>query len=99
VGLFIFILTVLFFLLMEGFFSGSEFGVVAYNRVRLNILVNESNKAAELISKFLNESQMFLGTTLVGTNFCTVINTVIITTFLSSRFGEGKAAAFYRCHR
>ncbi|MBU1626454.1 DUF21 domain-containing protein, partial [bacterium] len=86
-------ITVLFFIILEGFFSGSEFGVVSYNRVRLNFLVKEGSKTAGMLSYFLKRSQSFLGTTLIGTNLCTVINTVIITSFLSSRYGEEKAAA------
>jgi len=91
--LLILISIVAFFILTEGFFSGSEFGVVAFNRVRLNYLVKEGNKSAVIISRFLKKSHLFLGTTLVGTNLCTVLNSVILTSFLSSKYGEEKGAA------
>jgi putative hemolysin len=87
------IMIVLFLIFAEGFFAGTEFGVVAFNRIRLNYLVKEGNKSAILLSNFLKKSHLFLGTTLVGTNLCTVLNSVIITSFLSFKFGEEKGAS------
>jgi putative hemolysin len=83
---------VFFFLIMEGFFSGSEFGVVSYNRLKLGILEKQGKRSAIILSRFLRNSHKFLATTLLGTNLCVVINTVLITAFFSEMYGEKKGA-------
>jgi CBS domain containing-hemolysin-like protein len=61
------------------FFSGIETGLVAINRLRLHHLVRRKVPGAETLQQFLQNIDMLLGTTLVGTNISvTVASTIAV---------------------
>ncbi len=64
-------------LLGSGFFEGMETGVISLNRMRLRHLAEAGDRAARILQNFLEQPDRLLGVTLVGTNICTVIASVI----------------------
>jgi putative hemolysin len=79
----------IFCLLAEGFFSGSEIGVVSADRVKLRHAAAQGSRGASLALKMLNKPEWLLSTTLVGTNISVVTNTTMATALMIQLFGEG----------
>lgn len=61
----------------EAFFSGSEIALVSVDRIRIKHLEKTGNRTAKLVSNTLKNPERILGTTLLGTNFCTITSTTI----------------------
>lgn len=64
-------------LLGSALYSGMETGVVSINRIRLQHLVRAKRRGADIIQRFLDQPDHLLGTTLVGTNLCNVVVSVV----------------------
>jgi putative hemolysin len=75
-------------LLLEGFFSGSEIGVVSADRVRLRHDAAKGSRGARLALDMLKKPEWLLSTTLVGTNISVVTNTTLATALMIELFGE-----------
>jgi putative hemolysin len=73
------ILVCLFCMLVVAFLSGVETGVTAINRMRIRHLVRKGDGAARILQGYLDDSDRLFGTTLVGTNLCIVIVSVLAT--------------------
>lgn len=78
---------VLFFIVMEAYFSGSEIGLISLNRIKLRHLVEAKVKVAVLIQKLLEKPDRLLSTTLVGTNIAVITSTALFTKILVDFFG------------
>jgi len=78
---------ILFCLIAQGFFSGSEIAIIASDKDRLKVNAGRS-KAAKFALKLLENPQILLATTLTGTNLAVITSTVTATGFLIDRFGE-----------
>lgn len=65
-------LLIIFFLLLKGFFSGSEIAMVNSDKVKLRHQAKMGNRGAALVLKLFRTPDVILGTTLVGTNLATV---------------------------
>jgi len=78
-----------FFILLEGFFSGSEMGLISINRIKLRHLVEAKIKTACQLQRLLNKPDRFLGTTLAGTNISVIAASCLFTGMIVSRFGTG----------
>ncbi len=76
-------------LLAEGFFSGSELGVVSADRMKLRHDAAKGSRGARLALDMLEQRpEWLLSTTLVGTNIAVVANSTIATALMISLFGE-----------
>ena len=75
-------------LLLEGFFSGSEIGVVSADRVRLRHDAAKGSRGARLAIAMLGKPEWLLSTTLVGTNISVVTTTTMATALMIELFGE-----------
>ena len=75
-------------LLAEGFFSGSEIGVVSADQMKLRHDAAKGSRGARLALKMLEKPEWLLSTTLVGTNIAVVTNTTIATALMVSLFGD-----------
>lgn len=82
----------IFFLLTEGFFSGSEIGIVSSDKMRLRHDAAKGSRGARLALKMLEKPEWLLSTTLVGTNISIVANSTLITALMVDLFGEQGAA-------
>ncbi len=69
--------SVIFFVLLEAFFSGSELALVSVNRAKLNLLA----KKDRALRDFLNNTESYITLTLFGYTFSIVLATVFYTYF------------------
>jgi CBS domain containing-hemolysin-like protein len=76
------------FLLLKGFFSGSEIALVNADKIKLRHKARQGNKGAILALKLLETPDVILGTTLVGTNISTVVLTTLGTVIMIRSFGS-----------
>jgi CBS domain containing-hemolysin-like protein len=72
-------------LLGTAFFAGIETGVISINRMRLRHKVEQGDASARIIERFLEHPDRLLGTTLVGTNLCMVVASILAAS-LGERF-------------
>ncbi len=75
-------------LLVEGFFSGSEIGVVSADQMKLRHDAATGSRGAKIALEMLKNPEWLLSTTLVGTNIAVVTNTTIATALVIELFGE-----------
>ncbi len=81
------ILAVVFCVMGEAFFSGMETGVISIRRLRLRHRLQKGDAAARTLAYFLEEPDRLLGTTLVGTNLCVVVSSVLWASMTPDRWG------------
>ncbi len=67
------LLIIIFFLVMKGFFSGSEIAMVNCDKIKMRHRAKLGNSGAKLVLKLFKTPDVILGTTLVGTNIATVV--------------------------
>ena len=87
---------VLFCVVMEGFFSGSEMAIVNADRLKLKAAADGGSAGAARALKMLEKPEFTLGTCLIGTNLCTVSGSTAATAALVAAwpdFGEALAIA------
>jgi putative hemolysin len=82
------VILILGFLMMEGFFSGSEIGVVSADQIKLRHAAAKGSRGAKLALHMLKKPEWLLATTLVGTNIAVVSNTTIATALIIQLFGQ-----------
>ncbi|MBN2302356.1 MAG: HlyC/CorC family transporter [Lentisphaerae bacterium] len=71
-------ITVIFLCMLgAAFFSGMETGIISIHRIRLRYFVKQGLKPARILQWFLDNTDRLLGTTLVGTNICIVVISVV----------------------
>lgn len=75
-------------LILEGFFSGSEIGVISADQIKLRHDAAKGSRGARLALKMLKKPEWLLSTTLVGTNIAVVTNTTIGTALMIQLFGD-----------
>jgi Mg2+/Co2+ transporter CorB len=89
------VLIILLCMVGTAFYAGIETGMISIHRMRLRHFVREGLPGAEILEGFLSKPDRLLGTTLVGTNLCMVIVSVVHTSLgarLSEKWGEPVAA-------
>ncbi|MGD8514903.1 MAG: HlyC/CorC family transporter, partial [Granulosicoccaceae bacterium] len=80
----ILLLLLFFLIIVSGFFSGSETGLMALNRYRLRHLARDRHAGALRASRLLEKPDRLLGLLLLGNNFVNILISVL-TTILSFR--------------
>ncbi len=87
--------TILLFLLVEGFLSGSEMAMVAADRKKLARFAHSGPRSARLTFRILQNPSWFLSAALVGSNLAEVANAALVTALLVGHFGaKGDFFAF-----
>ncbi len=81
-------LAMVIFLLLKGFFAGSEIALVNSDKIRLHHKANQGHNGSKLILKLFKSPDVLLGATLVGTNISTVVLTTLGTLLMIRYFGE-----------
>jgi len=84
--LFLFI-SLLSLLILSAFFSGSETGMMAANKIKLKNLSKKSDKGAKRALKLLKKPDLLLATILVGNNFANILASSIVTIIMLNYFG------------
>ena len=82
------LLVILVFLVLKGFFSGSELAMVNSDKIHLRHEARMGNAGAKLVLNLFRTPDVMLGTTLVGTNIATVTITTLGTLIFVRLFGD-----------
>ncbi|SMF35438.1 Mg2+ and Co2+ transporter CorB, contains DUF21, CBS pair, and CorC-HlyC domains [Alteromonadaceae bacterium Bs31] len=75
-------------ILLSGFFSSSETGMLSLNRYRLRHLVKKKHKGATRAAKLLERPDRLIGVILIGNNLVNILATLIAGTVTTHLFGE-----------
>jgi CBS domain containing-hemolysin-like protein len=81
-------IVILVCLLLEGFFSGSEIGVISADQIKLRHDAAKGSRGARMALDMLKNPEWLLSTTLVGTNIAVVTNTTVATALMMDLFGQ-----------
>jgi len=76
------------FILMEAFFSGSEIGMIAINRIKMKQKADDGNHSAQIVLDLLNTPERLFATTSLGTNLAVVSSTSIFTAYMVTNMGR-----------
>jgi CBS domain containing-hemolysin-like protein len=79
---------ILLFLVLKGFFSGSEIAIVNTDKLKLRHHAKTGDRSAGLLLKMLRTPDVILGTTLVGTNLATVTISTLGALICIQLFGD-----------
>ncbi len=85
----------LLLLVLSGFFSGSETGMMALNRHRLNHLVRKGNKSAKLTAQLLGKVDKLLGSILLGNTLLNVAAAAVTNIIILRLFGQDDWAILF----
>ena len=83
-----YLIAIILCIILAGFFSGAETGIISLNRLRLRNLVDSKVKKALLLKGFLENPEYFLSSTLVGTNLSVVIASALATSWAIKYFAD-----------
>jgi len=79
----------------SAFFSGSETGMMAINRYRLNTLVRKGNHAAKLTNRLLGQVDKLLGSVLLGNTLLNVAAAAVTNIIIMRLFGQDDWAILF----
>ncbi|MDP2143709.1 MAG: CNNM domain-containing protein [Gallionella sp.] len=82
----------LLLLICSAFFSGSETGMMAINRYRLNSLVRKGNRSAKLANRLLGQIDKLLGSILLGNTLVNVAAAAVANIIILRLFGQNDLA-------
>ena len=80
--------TLLILIILSGFFSSSETGLMAINRYRLKHLANSGHRGARLAQKLLTRPDRLIGLILLGNNMVNILAASIATVIAMRQFGD-----------
>ena len=80
-------ISLLSLLILSAFFSGSETGMMAANKIKLKNLSKKSDRGAKRALKLLKKPDLLLATILVGNNFANILASSIVTIIMLNYFG------------
>jgi Mg2+/Co2+ transporter CorB len=75
-------------IILSGFFSSSETGLMAMNRYRLRHLANKGHSGARLAQKLLRKPDRLIGMILLGNNLVNILAASIATVIAIRLFGD-----------
>ncbi len=93
--LFVALFAMFLFLVLKGFFSGSEIALVNSDKIKLRHKAKQGNRGAKLALGLFQKPDVLLSTTLVGTNISTIVITTIGALLMIQYVGDsGELYAF-----
>ncbi|MGB5292727.1 MAG: HlyC/CorC family transporter [Lysobacterales bacterium] len=75
-------------IILSGFFSSSETGLMAINRYRLKHLANKGHRGARVAQKLLTRPDRLIGLILLGNNMVNILAASIATVIAIRQFGD-----------
>ena len=81
-----------FLIILSGFFSGSETGLMSLNRYRLRHLADQKHKGAIRAQRLLDQPEKLIGLILLGNNFVNILASAIATVIGLRVMGEAGIA-------
>ena len=85
--------TLILLIIVSGFFSGSETGLISLNRYKLRHLTKSGHPGARRASQLLKRKDRLIGLILLGNNFVNILASAIATIIALRLWGEGGIAA------
>ena len=85
-SLLILFIVLIFLLIISGFFSGSETGMMAANKIKLKNLSKKSKNSAKRSLELLKKPDQLLSAILVGNNFANILASAIVTIIMIKYF-------------
>ncbi|WP_043874405.1 HlyC/CorC family transporter [Legionella massiliensis] len=82
----------LFLILLSGFFSSSEIGMMSINRYRLRHLVKMNNKQAVRVNQMLSRPDKLLSVVLIGNTLANIVASTIATLIGQRLYGDAGVA-------
>ena len=79
--------TLICLLIISGFFSGSETGMMAANKIKLRNLSKKSKTSAKRALNLLKRPDQLVSAILVGNNFANILASAIVTIIMLKYFG------------
>ncbi|MEQ9043583.1 MAG: HlyC/CorC family transporter [Sneathiellaceae bacterium] len=79
---------ILVLICLSAFFSGSETGLTAASRARINHLAQQGQRRALLVSRLLDRQERLIGTVLLGNNLVNILASSLATSVLITVFGD-----------
>ena len=79
---------IFFLIIISGFFSGSETGMLSLNRYRLKHLSKNNHKAAQRALDLLARPERLIGVILIGNNLVNILASAIATVIAIRLFGD-----------
>lgn len=83
------IISIVFFLLLQAFFAGSEIALVSCDKIKMRSLAEAGSKGARMVLNAFDEVEKYLGTSLVGINLALITSTLILTFYMEKNYGKG----------
>lgn len=80
-------LSLISLLILSAFFSGSETGMMAANKIKLKNLSKKPDRGAKRALNLLKKPDLLLATILVGNNFANILASSIVTIIMLNYFG------------
>jgi Mg2+/Co2+ transporter CorB len=84
--------SILFLLILSGFFSGSETALTASSRGQLKSRAEKGDKGAGKALKLTEDSERLIGSILLGNNLVNILATSLATAMFTRLFGESGVA-------
>jgi Mg2+/Co2+ transporter CorB len=85
-------LALLILIVLSGFFSSSETGMMSLNRFRLKHLRNQKHRGAERASELLERPDRLIGLILIGNNLVNILASAIATVIAIRLYGDAGIA-------
>lgn len=82
----------LLFILIQGFFEGTETAIIAANRIRVVNWASEGKGLANLTIKLLDAKEESIIIALIGTNICVVLASFLFTNHFVAKLGPNATA-------
>ena len=79
--------TLVILIILSGFFSSSETGLMAMNKYRLRHLANQGHRGARIAQKLLQKPDRLIGLILLGNNLVNILAASIATVIGIRLFG------------
>ena len=86
------IILLIILLILSGFFSMSETGLMSLSKIRIRHMSEEGIKGAKLVEKLLEDPNKLLGAILIGNNIVNIGASAIATTLTTKLFGGSEAS-------
>ncbi|MEM9937379.1 MAG: HlyC/CorC family transporter [Pseudomonadota bacterium] len=85
-------ITILFLLMLSGFFSGSETALTAASRSRIHQLEKDGDKRAGLVNRLISDRESLIGAILLGNNLVNILASALATNLFIILFGPSGVA-------
>ena len=84
--------SILFLLVLSGFFSGSETALTAASRGKLRAQADKGSRGAERALKITEDNERLIGSVLLGNNMVNILAASLATSLFTRLFGESGVA-------